>query len=335
MRKPAVTRPVAAALAAVLACAALLWGAERASAQTSRSRTTTPQAKEGGGKPWLGVYTQDVGEELREALDLSGGGALVTRVVDGSPAERAGIKRRDYIVSFNGQGVDEADALAGLVQKARVGQTVSVEVIRDGERQTLSVKLAARPSESGEDKDEDVIRLRDQEVVVPDVDGESFHMNIPELGDAARVLVRRYSSRGRLGVRVEDLSADLAPYFNAREAKGALVLEVMDDTPAKKVGLKAGDVIVQVGDKEVSDSEDLIRALRDKEGATKVTVLRKGSRMTLEPELEKIETMGLRAPAIRRQLMGPQERNELRDELRRLRDELREMRERLDKLEKD
>jgi predicted metalloprotease with PDZ domain len=137
-------------------------------------------------------------------------------------------------------------------------------------------------------------------------------------------------------VRAQDLNADLAPYFNMKDAKGALVVEVMDDSPAKKAGIKAGDVIVQVGDESVSDTEGLVRALRDEEGDTKVTVLRKGQQMTMTPKLDTPEPMGYRAPMrMRGDSMTPDERQQMQDEMRRMRDQLREMQQRLDKLEKD
>src|SRR5262249_33087113 len=97
-------------------------------------------------------------------------------------------------------------------------------------------------------------------------------------------------------------------------------------------------VIVQVGSDTVSDTEDLVRALRDEEGDTKVTLLRKGQRMTVTPKLEAPETMGYRyrsAPRAPGTPMTPDEREQMQDEMRHMRDQLRERQERLDKLEKD
>jgi membrane-associated protease RseP (regulator of RpoE activity) len=92
--------------------------------------------------------------------------------------------------------------------------------------------------------------------------------------------------RGRLGVRAEDLSSDLAPYFDAPSGSGALVMEVLKDTPAERAGLKAGDVVIRVGDQRISGADDLVRTLREApEGRISMTVLRHGSRRTFEPEL--------------------------------------------------
>jgi membrane-associated protease RseP (regulator of RpoE activity) len=90
-------------------------------------------------------------------------------------------------------------------------------------------------------------------------------------------------SRGRLGVRVQDLNEDLGGYFKAE--KGALVTEVLDDTPAKSAGIKGGDVITRVGDSKVENSSDLIDALRGKKGRVTIEVMRRGERRTIEADL--------------------------------------------------
>jgi C-terminal processing protease CtpA/Prc len=91
--------------------------------------------------------------------------------------------------------------------------------------------------------------------------------------------------RGRLGVRVENLSADLGSYFGVADGKGVLVLQVFKDTPAEKAGLKAGDVITKAGDRKVEDSDDLVSALRDADKKVTLTVMRQKSSRTIESEL--------------------------------------------------
>jgi serine protease Do len=154
--------------------------------------------------------------------------------------------------------------------------------------------------------------------------------------------------RGRLGVRTENLSSDLAPYFDAPPGGGALVMEVLKDTPAERAGIKAGDVIVRVGDEKISDADDLIRTMRSAPaGRLSVTVMRHGSRRTFEPEIEAAPTWeGMRrgptsfgpgnGRVIIRDKNGTrvyrdqnggsrdEEMQQLRDEVRRLRQELNE-----------
>ncbi len=348
MRRRAWTREAIAVLAVTLACAAAgALIADPAAAQSSRSR--------GEGRGWLGVYLQDIRPELREALDLKEErGVLITRVTPDGPADRGGLMRRDFIVRINDHAVDDSEDLTGWLERSRPGQSVSIVVVRDGERRTLNLRLGERPSgrEAPEATRPPEGDDEDREIPVPDVDGESFHLRMPDDG---RMLIQRMSSRGRLGVRVEDLNEDLGQYFGARDGKGVLILEVTKDTPAQRVGLKAGDVIVQVEGQPVASTDELIRALRDNEGATRVTVIRDGQRRTFEPVLEKREeAMGLgmrdhdrlmrlapRAPAAPRADLRRESRSldrqdaELREEVRRMREELRELREKLQELERD
>jgi C-terminal processing protease CtpA/Prc len=92
--------------------------------------------------------------------------------------------------------------------------------------------------------------------------------------------------RGRLGVRIESLNEDLASALGAPGKEGVLVLEVMKDTPAEKAGIKAGDVIIAVKDRGVTDSENLVKTIRELDGKVSITVSRKGSKRTVVAELE-------------------------------------------------
>src|SRR6185436_8707 len=96
---------------------------------------------------WLGVYTQEVSAELREAFGLETGGVLVTNVVSGSPAARAGLLKSDVIVTANKKAIEEPSDLTDLITAASPGQTVSLGIMRKGAPKTLSVKLVERPEE--------------------------------------------------------------------------------------------------------------------------------------------------------------------------------------------
>ena len=93
------------------------------------------------------------------------------------------------------------------------------------------------------------------------------------------------SGRGRLGVRVEKLSNEMGEALGVTGNKGVVVLEVIEDTPAQKAGLRAGDVILEVGGREVADREDLHEALAEREGRVDIVLTRKGARRTLQAEL--------------------------------------------------
>lgn len=102
---------------------------------------TTSHAAEQG---WLGVSTQELSSDLRSGLDYDGDGVLVTRVVEDSPAARAGLRKGDILVSFNSRTIASPDQLRELVTDAGPGRTVALRIVRDGEKRTLSAELAAR-----------------------------------------------------------------------------------------------------------------------------------------------------------------------------------------------
>ncbi|HTR97703.1 MAG TPA: PDZ domain-containing protein [Candidatus Acidoferrales bacterium] len=102
-------------------------------------------------RPWLGVYTQSLTGELRDGMGLhDGDGVIIDRVVDGSPADRAGLRKGDVIERFNARHVTAPDDLARLVGNARHDQEVSLSILRDGQERSIDVTLAERPTDEDE-----------------------------------------------------------------------------------------------------------------------------------------------------------------------------------------
>jgi C-terminal processing protease CtpA/Prc len=255
---------------------------------------------------WLGVTTQRVTTELRDALDLKGDGVLVNRVVIDGPADRAGIRKGDIVTSVNSRSVESPAELAETVQALSAGATASVRVLRKGAAQTFSVKLGERPEtlddESWEtpapspswndgDGERRIRAFKNGKEVDPedldfnfDFDGPDMHglKGLNRLNDLPNM---SFFGRPRLGVRLQQMNPDLAGYFGGTNGRGALVVEVIEDTPAEKAGIKAGDVITAVGTTSVDDTDDLTKAIADAEGNVTLTVVRKGVRRTIEAEL--------------------------------------------------
>lgn len=338
-------------------------------------------------KAWLGVYTQEVTSELRDALDLQGDGVLVSRVVPGSPAERAGVRKGDVITSVDRRKVDSPAELSDVIGEQREGESVSLSISRRGDDVILAVRLGERPGDSGEgdddlevptpapmapmapkaprapkapkapemrwyssqdgDVDEDEIREHIRRIA-PDVDlkgleGLKALDGLKDVGPGQHRIFVNGGGRGRLGVRIETLSPDLAAALGAAGSKGVLVVEVLDGTPAEKAGLRAGDVISAVEGESVADADDLVRALRDENGRVSLSVVRRGERRTVEAELEDApRVIRLRDGVIERKV-GPAQKDrivikrkdageddaEVREQLRELREQLRELREQL------
>jgi len=181
---------------------------------------------------WLGVQIQELTPELRETLRAPGkGGALVAGVVAGDPAEKGGIKAGDVIVSFDGKEVRSDRDLVAIVGNTEVGRTVKVRLVRDGKEKTLEVKIARRDDEKDAAADED--------------DG-----------------AEEPSGKARLGVRVQDLTPELAERLGLDEPRGALVAEVESGGPADRAGITRGDVVLEVNREPVKDASSFAKAVR-------------------------------------------------------------------------
>jgi membrane-associated protease RseP (regulator of RpoE activity) len=166
-----------------------------------------------------------------------------------------------------------------------------------------------------------------------------------------------FGGRGRLGVRVESLSPDLASYFGGRDTRGALVLEVTDGSAAKRAGIRAGDVITRLDDKRIESADDLIEAVRSGDGRVTVRVMRHGSSQSLEATLGAADRdlrirrpegfnfnwngrPGARGSDPNRRIiirgdeprsgeLSPKEREELRKQMEELREQMRQLREKI------
>jgi serine protease Do len=232
---------------------------------------------------YLGVVLQDMNDELRESYGYQAtGGVLISDLDDGGPADQAGMKRGDILIRFKGRSVESTSELSSQVSASAPGETATVVVWRNGRERAFKVELGSR---SGSERRRIVI---DRESLP---DAEDYHWVMPDvenwrdLADDIRVVISR---RARLGVRTQDLSEQLGEYFGVRDGDGVLVTEVIEDTPAERAGLRAGDVILEVDGENVEDSSELREELSEKDaGEVRLTILRQGSRHSLTAELEK------------------------------------------------
>jgi membrane-associated protease RseP (regulator of RpoE activity) len=243
---------------------------------------------------WLGVYSQDITPELREGLGYNGNGVLIRSVVSASPADRAGLERGDVIVKVGMRDIRTPSELAEAVRANAAGRRVAVEIVRDGRRRVVEATLEERPEDSGEAPRAEAEDRWEQRVPAPrgpkapdtpapmddlhELDG--LDLDLPDLGHLPGLM-----GRGRLGVRVESLNPDLASYFGGRDVRGALVLDVTDDSPADRAGIRAGDVITRVNATGVTGADDLVKAVRDSDADATIALIRHGERETIEVRL--------------------------------------------------
>ena len=218
------------------------------------------------GKPFLGINMEALNADVLKGLDASvKKGVVITQVVEGSPAEEAGLEDGDIVILFDRKEVGSPDELKELVGNASVGDVVAVKVVRSGEPRSFKVTIGEWPD------DESVA------VIAP----EAFHWM-----DGGKNVFEMNLGRGRLGVQVADLNEGLAPYFGVEKGEGVLVLDVVEESAAAKMGVKAGDVIRRIDGEKVGSVEALVDAVGDLESGKKfeLGLVRAKKDMTLEGE---------------------------------------------------
>ncbi len=235
-----------------------------------------------GDRAWMGVRLKDVTPEKARELKLPGEyGAIVAKVEPDSPAAKAGLAANDVILEFAGERVRGVAQLGRLVRETPPGRAVNLEVSRDGQQRTLTVKLESH----GEEFYGSWVRPMPPmpRVTVPKVDvfpnAPGFDFDYFGFGP----------SQSRLGISTIDLTAQLADYFGVKQGKGVLVREVKSGSPAEKAGLKAGDCIVRADDAEIDTVGDLRKALGSESGEKKehtLTVVRDRQEQALKVVIE-------------------------------------------------
>lgn len=254
---------------------------------------------------YLGVYLEEVTSDRVKELNLNEErGALITKVVSGSPAEKAGLKENDVVVSFNSKRIDSVREFQRILGETPADRTVQVEVIRGGGHQTVAATLSRRQpgfgyavgapewntqewpqSEEAQKKLEEANK-RLGELMRRQEQGLS---KIPDLGDYNFVNPGGFNffKGTRLGISAESLTTQLAEFFGVKDGHGVLVASIDDNSAAARAGLKAGDVIIAVDDQKIENINSLINALAKKEGSTKLRIVRNRAEQTLTVTLEK------------------------------------------------
>lgn len=179
---------------------------------------------------WLGVVIQEVNKDLAESFGLDKpSGALVAQLVEDGPAAKGGLQVGDVILSLNGQSINESADLPHLVGNMKPGDKINLDVIRNGQRKSLSMAVGS----------------------LPDDDEEIASMGAP---GAER-------SSNRLGVTVADLTAEQR---KSLDIQGGVVIKEVQDGPAAVIGLRPGDVITHLDNKAVTSTKvfaDVAKAL--------------------------------------------------------------------------
>src|SRR5436190_2798840 len=255
------------------------------------------------GSAFLGVGTEDITKENMDRYAVREvRGVGVTEVTKDSPAEKAGLRKDDVIVRFDGESVTSVRKLTRLVSESSPDQNVRITISRGGAEQELTATLTKRKMDNVFGSTPLPRILRGDEDGVQVFPAPSWP---PSATGGEGPLLTMIGANRRIGVSTQNLTPQLAEYFGVKE--GVLVTSVSDNSPAAKAGLKAGDIITTIDGEKVSSPGELSRGIGKKEtGDVTLTVVRdRNTRtVTITPEknpnadLLRTRTMGTRTISI-------------------------------------
>ena len=207
---------------------------------------------------WLGVAIQELTPELASQFGLSETkGVLVSDVMDDSPAKKAGFERADVITEYDGKPMDSPTHLRNAVAQTPIGRKVSIKVIRDKKIKTIDVTIAEQPKSLGQAGSEDNGESTAPTGVLSDLD-------------------------------VRELNEELAARYGIKTSeRGVVIVRVRPGSTAEEMGVREGDIVLEVNRKGVNSVKSYERAVSGlaKDQAVLLLLKRKGQTiyLTLRP----------------------------------------------------
>ncbi len=181
---------------------------------------------------WLGVAIQPLSNDLLRNFGLKRKqGILVAEVLPGAPAQKAGIQRRDIITKYDGILIKTVDDLIQLINNTPVGESVEIELIRNGKKKTVTA----------------IIGDREQ----PQSASEPEYIETP------------VSWRGMV---MQNITDDLALRYNLEDVDGVVVVGVEHPSPASFCGIQEGDIIDEINRHPVASLDDVKKVTHDIKG---------------------------------------------------------------------
>jgi serine protease Do len=207
------------------------------------AKSIISQLKEKGKvtRGWIGVSVQSLTPEMAQAFGLrEPKGALVGEVVPGGPADVAGIKRGDIVVSFNGKEIKNMSDLPTIVAETPVGKTVDMKIIRGGKEMNLKITVAEMTEE--------------------------------------RLASYMRSSEESIGITVDDIKPRWQREFGIKDRGGVVVVDVATNSPADDAGINIGDVVKEVNRKPIRNIKDYESAMqRSEKGKPLLLLIKRGA----------------------------------------------------------
>jgi serine protease Do len=189
---------------------------------------------------WLGVVIQRITPELAQEFELEDNkGALVSKVMPGGPADKAGIERGDVIVEFNGHPIGDWNELPRQVALTPIERKVDVVLMRKGSRKSVTAVVGK--------------------------------LEEPETQQLARAEAPGASA---FGMRVQDVTPEIASQLGLEDAAGVVVTAIQPGSAAEDAGIRRGDVILEVDRYEVKDTAQLRERLDESDDGALLLVRR-------------------------------------------------------------
>jgi serine protease Do len=231
------------------------------------------------GQSYLGIHIAEISAERARELKMNEPyGVEVMSVAQGSPAEKAGLRKGDAVLRYQGQRVEGGQQFARFVRETPAGRSVSLTVLREGAEQDLQVEVGERRAAASA-----VFNCGEEpcEIHIPAINLRALDFDLPK-----PLMVTQSRS---LGAEIESLDGQLAEHFGV--SAGLLVRSVRTDSPASRAGLQAGDVIVEAAGKALKDTGDLRSGLAAAPAGQQIVlaVVRNKSRISLQLEPQRTE----------------------------------------------
>lgn len=192
---------------------------------------------------WLGVVIQEVNKDLAESFGLDKpSGALIAQIVENGPAAKGGLQVGDVILRANDRAINISSDLPHLVGNLRPGETLKLDVIRDGSRKSIDMKVGSLPDD-------------DDELLASTSGIEQ--------------------SSNRLGVTVAELTDEQR---KSLEVQGGVVIKEVQGGPAMMIGLRPGDVITHLNNQMIDSNKQFTKIVKGlpKNRSVSMRVLRQG-----------------------------------------------------------
>jgi serine protease Do len=179
---------------------------------------------------FLGVGIQDLDPDTAKSLGFEGRGVLINEITPGGPADKAGLKTEDIVLTIDGRATDSANALRNIIASITPGRSVKMEVFREGRKQTLEATLGNRDAQTA-------------------------------AGGAAGG--NGVGTDNVLGVAVATVTAADRERLGDERARGVMITEIAPESPVAMLGLRPGDMIVAINRAEITDAAAFTAALKN------------------------------------------------------------------------